>query len=118
MGKQHDALFAAKLAGSSGGGSGTRDYSDLSNKPQINGVTLSGDKSSAALGIVEPWTGTSAQYAQQAASISIGTPVIITDDEDPDYITYGNGKRLYLTDTEPTGSDIPSGSVWLGGGGS
>ena len=51
MGKQHEALFAAKLAGSSGGGGGTSDYSDLSNKPQINGTTLSGNKSSADLGL-------------------------------------------------------------------
>lgn len=35
----------------SGGSGGTSDYSDLSNKPQINGVTLSGNKSLADLGI-------------------------------------------------------------------
>lgn len=33
------------------GGGGTSDYSDLTNKPQINGVTLSGNKTSADLGI-------------------------------------------------------------------
>lgn len=33
------------------GGSGSSDYNDLSNKPQIAGVTLSGDKSLADLGI-------------------------------------------------------------------
>lgn len=33
------------------GGSGTGDYDDLSNKPQIAGVTLSGNKSLADLGI-------------------------------------------------------------------
>lgn len=47
---QHEALFAAKLAGSSGGG-GTSDYTDLTNKPQINGVTLSGNKTSTDLGL-------------------------------------------------------------------
>ena len=31
------------------------------------------------------------------------------------YTTFGNGKRMYVTDTEPTGSDIPLGSVWIGG---
>lgn len=35
----------------SGGGSGTSDYNPLSNKPQINGVTLSGNKTSSDLGI-------------------------------------------------------------------
>ena len=34
-----------------GGGSGTTDYNDLDNKPQINGVTLSGNKSSSDLGL-------------------------------------------------------------------
>lgn len=33
------------------GGSGTTDYSDLSNKPQINSTTLSGNKTSADLGL-------------------------------------------------------------------
>ena len=34
-----------------GGGGGTSDYEDLDNKPQINGVTLIGDKSAADLGL-------------------------------------------------------------------
>lgn len=37
---------------SSGGGSGgTSNYNDLSNKPSINGVTLSGDKTTSDLGL-------------------------------------------------------------------
>lgn len=35
----------------SGGGGGTSDYNDLSNKPQIAGVTLSGNKTLSDLGI-------------------------------------------------------------------
>lgn len=35
----------------SGGGGGTSDYSDLTNKPSINSVTLSGNKSLSDLGI-------------------------------------------------------------------
>lgn len=35
----------------SGGGGGTTDYSDLTNKPQINSVTLSGNKSLSDLGL-------------------------------------------------------------------
>lgn len=35
----------------SGGGGGTDDYEDLENKPSINGVVLSGDKSTGDLGI-------------------------------------------------------------------
>lgn len=42
-------LFSKSLGG--GGGSGTDNYNELSNKPQINSVTLSGNKSLEALGI-------------------------------------------------------------------
>ena len=42
-----------------GGGGGTSDYTDLDNKPQINGNTLVGDKSNADLGIPEQM-----QYAE------------------------------------------------------
>lgn len=34
-----------------GGGGGTSDYSQLSNKPSINGITLSGNKTSVDLGL-------------------------------------------------------------------
>lgn len=37
--------------GGGGGGGGTDSYNDLENKPQINSVTLSGNKSLSALGI-------------------------------------------------------------------
>ncbi len=36
---------------SGGGGGGTDDYTDLTNKPQINSTTLSGNKSSSDLGL-------------------------------------------------------------------
>ena len=36
----------------SGGGGGTTDYNDLDNKPRINGVTLSGAKTSDDLDLV------------------------------------------------------------------
>lgn len=34
-----------------GGGGGTSDYNELRNKPQINGVTLQGNKELEALGV-------------------------------------------------------------------
>ena len=34
-----------------GGGGGTSNYNDLTNKPRINGDTLTGNKTSANLGI-------------------------------------------------------------------
>lgn len=45
-------LLAKQLAGSGGGGTGgTDNYADLSHKPSINGVELSGNKTAAALGL-------------------------------------------------------------------
>lgn len=47
-----EILLGLIKANSGGGGGGTTDYSDLSNKPQINNVTLSGNKSASDLGLV------------------------------------------------------------------
>lgn len=98
------------------GGGGTSDYTELSNKPQINSVTLTGNKSASDLGL-QPlidtthkldadlvddstsghkfaWSGTQAAYAQAAANIAEGELVAFTDDTD--------------IDTTPTqGSDNP-----------
>ena len=45
----YDILLAQNLG--SGGGSGTTNYNALSNKPEINGVPLQGDKSFSDLGL-------------------------------------------------------------------
>ena len=45
-----DIAIVKKLAGG-GGGSGTDNYNDLSNLPKINDTTLSGNKTSANLGL-------------------------------------------------------------------
>ena len=37
----------------SGGGGGTDDYNELSNKPQINGTTLIGDQDSDDFGLLD-----------------------------------------------------------------
>jgi hypothetical protein len=42
------------LSATGGGSGGTMDYNDLTNKPQINNVTLTGNKSLQDLGIVLP----------------------------------------------------------------
>ena len=50
--KNDDIVFAAALAkklsgGGGGGGGGTTNYNDLTNKPALNGVEISGNKTSA-----------------------------------------------------------------------
>lgn len=54
MGVKNDVSVLAirSLSNSGGGGGGgTKDYTKLNNKPQINGVTLMGDKSASDLGL-------------------------------------------------------------------
>ena len=40
----------------SGGGGGTNDYNDLENKPKINNTTLTGNKTTTDLGLVDGTT--------------------------------------------------------------
>lgn len=62
-----------KLSEGGGGGGGTSDYTDLTNKPQINGVTLSGNKSTSDLGI-------------NAAGVGLGNvPNVSTNDQEPTF---------------------------------
>lgn len=49
-----DLLHRVKRLEESGGGGGTYDYDALDNKPQINGVILSGNKTAAQLNIAPP----------------------------------------------------------------
>lgn len=49
--KQPIVQAAINKSLSGGGSSGTSDYTDLENKPQINSVTLSGNKTTSDLGI-------------------------------------------------------------------
>lgn len=49
--KSSSTSYDVEWANESGGGGGTSDYSDLTNKPSINSVTLSGNKTAADLGL-------------------------------------------------------------------
>ena len=65
-----------------GGGGGTSDYTDLTNKPQINGVTLNGNKSTSYLGIT-------------AAEVGLGNvPNVATDDQTPTFTTASSRNNL------------------------
>lgn len=52
-----------------GGGSGTDNYNDLSNRPQINSVTLSGNKSSSDLGLASKSQGIASITTQQDGTL-------------------------------------------------
>jgi hypothetical protein len=95
----HDIALAAAIAKGNGGTGGTSDYSDLTNKPSINGNQLVGDKTTAQLGITETWVGTQAQYASNPPAV--GQPYIITDDQDID-----------STPTQNSTNPVTSGGVY------
>ena len=68
--KSSSTDYAVEWANESGGGGGTSDYSDLTNKPQINSVALAGNKSAGDLGLepaLDIVTKTSADTSQTLA---------------------------------------------------
>ena len=49
----NDTLIEIASKVVAGGPGGTTNYNDLTNKPQINGTTLQGDKTGTNLGLME-----------------------------------------------------------------
>lgn len=86
------ALIKA-IAGSGGGGSS--DYSDLSNKPKVNGVTLAGDKTSSELGL-DP----------KVEEVTISTAGAVTQALDAGKIYHFTGALTALTITLNAASGI------------
>lgn len=86
------ALLIAALRGSSGGGGGggggTSNYNDLSNRPQINGNTLSGNKTAAALGL-----------AAAPVEVTVSEDGAVTQALDPGKIYHFTGVLTALTIT-------------------
>lgn len=69
-------------------------YTNITGKPQINGVTLTGNVTLAQLGLNALWVGTQAEYAQVASTLAEGTLVVITDDNDIDSIPTENSTNM------------------------
>lgn len=79
----YDALRNALMdmgTGTGGGGGGTSDYDQLSNRPQINNVTLTGNKSASDLGLA-----TTATATTLAAGLMSATDKSHLDDVYADY---------------------------------
>lgn len=103
-----------------GGGGGTSNYNDLSNKPQINGTTLSGNKTAANLGLqaatnVQTLTTASTQLANntiynggELASVTLTLPNTVP----ADFIA----QVEFTSGTTPTAFTAPA-SVYFNGDG-
>lgn len=94
-----------------GGGGGTSDYSDLDNKPQINSITLSGNKTSSDLGL-QSEIDSSHKLSADLIDDTSATNKFVTASEKNTW----NGKQDALTfDNEPTASSnnpVKSGGVY------
>lgn len=107
----------------SGGGGGTTDYTELENKPQINSVTLSGNKTTSDLGIDTVPEVTSedngkilkATYSEGTGTYAWETPTsgLQVETDGTNYWITVNSIRLYFASSAPTGT-IPNGSLGIG----
>ena len=91
---------------SDGEGGGTSDYSDLTNKPQIAGVTLSGNKSLADLGadptsIIDDTAGDGDTGKVWSADKSADTASSLLSD-----LNHGNARTEYVEDAVIAGKKI------------
>ena len=99
--------------GGGGGGGGTSDYTQLSNKPQINSHELSGNKSSSDLGLQGALT------EEQLAAVNSGiTAEKLQQDEtnisslQAHLVFSANSKKYYLQPEQP--SNPQDGDIWIG----
>ena len=114
--------------GGGGGGGGTTDYTQLSNKPQINSHELSGNKSSSDLGLQSEVLGSWTEGTAESHSTPTGTDTVLQalqkidnnqrNDESNisslyDHITFSaNSKMYYLQPEQP--SNPQDGDIWIG----
>lgn len=93
---------------SGGGGGGTDSYSDLTNKPKINNVTLSGNKTSSQLGLQDALvSGTNIKTINSTSLLGSGDVSIPVDEP---YTTL-TGDSAALVNKNVYGQIIPSGGV-------
>lgn len=101
-----------KLYTTPGGGGGTSDYDALTNRPQINGVTLTGNKSFEDLGLYTVTTAESATATLKNYDTTVlpGTPTAVavtlpTPNAGNDYLVgliFKAGASMTFSDTAPT----------------
>ena len=79
MYKRQNQAFIITGGGSSGGGStGATDYNQLTNRPSINGTTLSGNKTSSQLGLYG--TNNAPPYPVTSVNSKTGNVVLTPND--------------------------------------
>lgn len=97
------------FGGGEGGGSGTGSYTDLTHKPKINGVELSGNKSASDLGLYSK-TEVDDLLDDKADSTDVYTKTE-TDDLLDDKVNKVEGKGLSTNDYDNTAKGIVDGAT-------
>ena len=114
--------------GGGGGGGGTTDYTQLSNKPQINSHELSGNKSSSDLGLQSEVLGSWTAGTETSHSTPTGTDTVLQALQKIDnnqrldetnisslqahLVFSANSKMYYLQPEQP--SNPQDGDIWIG----
>ena len=89
-----------------GGGGGTTDYEQLSNQPQINGVTLQGNKTASALGL-QAEIGSSSKLSSDFVTDINATNMFVTSAEKSTW----NGKQDAISDLAAIRSGAAAGAT-------
>lgn len=95
-----------------GGGGGTSNYNDLSNKPQIGGVTLSGNKTASDLGLVAAETDkglSSNDYTDADKAIVGGVTAALAGKQN--VLTAGNNIKIDNNTISVNRWAVPAGKV-------
>ena len=102
-----------------GGGSGTSNYNNLNNKPSINGITLSGNKTSSDLGITDTTytASTGLSLSGNAFSLNSATQNALAEiDNKQDRLTAGDNITIENNVISSTGGDTNSEIITLTAG--
>ncbi len=67
--------YEVQTGGGGGGGGGTSNYNDLSNRPSVNNTVLTGNKTSAQLGLASSEQGGKADSAIQGVKLNSGSAI-------------------------------------------
>lgn len=104
-------MLVSKSINGGGGGSGTSNYNELSNKPSINNVTLTGNKTASALGLQPEITG-DVTISSDNVDDTGATNLFVTSDEKSTW----SGKQDALTfddaPTENSNNPVKSGGIY------
>ena len=104
-------MLVSKSINGGGGGSGTSNYNDLSNKPSINNVTLTGNKTASALGLQPEITG-DVKISSDNVDDTGATNLFVTSNEKSTW----SGKQDALTfddaPTENSNNPVKSGGIY------